>query len=300
MNLNVLSINVMLLQSRHWLSDPAIRAQLLLLPLGAGLLLHLEQAHDRLASQSERRRLRGLSLAELTARMTVLGRRHDSKARALYATLQGLIDGTDDPARAGAYRSLQEMLFPEKLLIVNRSYAYRAGAVEAMSHRVTADIIAQMERTPVGDETLADWYRAWVDAGHELGKLVAERLLLVNRTTRGGSRAADVNLRMARMQWINTVRTFLSAIDIMDIDRTLRENLLSPLIAAVTAAVRARNGNVDDFGDPDDSDSTDSDGGDSIGDGGDAIESVADGIGIGGDGDDPGDDAPMSIQSGVR
>jgi hypothetical protein len=241
MNLKVLPINVMLAQSKRWLVDAETRAPVEAHPLGAAALAEVQKAHDRLALQGERRRRHELALAELTGRIGDASGRHDRKARALHAALQAVIEGTDDPALSRTYLDLQQLLFPEGLAIVTRSYTYQAGAIEALECRMTADHLLRLAVIVVRDETLTDWYRAWVEAGHALGKLVTERDIMLKRAGRGGTTALDLDLRAARTQWISTVRAFLAILDLIEISHDTREALLSPLEACVVQAQRHRD-----------------------------------------------------------
>lgn len=241
MNLKVLPINVMLAQSKRWLVDAETRAPVEAHPLGAAALAEVQKAHDRLALQGERRRQHELALAKLTGRIGDASGRHDRKARALHAALQAAIEGTDEPALARTYLDLLQILFPEGLAIVTRSYTYQAGAIEALERRMSADHLLRLAVISVRDETLTDWYRAWVEAGHALGKLVTERDIMLKRAGRGGTAALDLDLRAARTQWISTVRAFLAILDLIEISQDTRESLLSPLEACVVQAQRHRD-----------------------------------------------------------
>jgi hypothetical protein len=244
MNLNILPINVMLAQSKRWLNDPAMRDPVARHALGQAVLVEVRKAHDRLSMQAERRRQLEVMLASLTERIAAADLRHDRKARAIHAALQGLIEGTDDPVLRQLYLILLQLLFPEGLAIVNRSFGYETGAVEALERRMTAERLADLESIPVGRETLADWYRAWIEAGNDLGKLVSEREVVYTRTGRGGSGVVDVDLRAARLQWVNTIQTYLSTLDLMELGQSDREALLSPLEAEVAHALRDREPGV--------------------------------------------------------
>jgi hypothetical protein len=260
MNLKILPTNVMLAQSRRWLTEPELREPLERHALGAAMLLEIRRAHDRLSLQSEHRRKLAVALARLTKLISDYDVVHDSKGRALYTGLTSLAEGADDPELARLYLDTRDLLFPEGLAIVTRSYAYEAGAIEALERRVTPELLAQLESIPMGTQTMAAWYRAWVAAGHELGRLVGQRESLLARTTRGGTGTAEVDLRAARGQWIGSVQTFLSALDLMGLAPELRENLLSALAAAVLQATRTREGGSDEpaddpaAGDPDSDD----------------------------------------------
>ena len=66
MNLNILSTNVMLAQSKQWLTDPAVRAPIDRHALGQAVLAEIRKMHDRLVLQAERRRQYEAALARLT------------------------------------------------------------------------------------------------------------------------------------------------------------------------------------------------------------------------------------------
>jgi hypothetical protein len=246
MNLNILPINVMLAQSKQWLTDPSMRDPVAVHELGQAVLVAVKKAHDRLALQSERRRQLEVMLANLTERIGAADLRHDRKARAIHAALEALIEGTDDVLLRPLYLALQQLLFPEGLAIVNRSFSYQAGAVEALEQRMTPEKVTELASIPVGRETLADWYGAWVTAGNDLGKLVTEREIVFKRTGRGGSGVVDVDLRAARLQWVNTIQTYLSTLELMDLGQSVREALLSPLEANVAQALRNREPGIED------------------------------------------------------
>lgn len=248
MNLNVLSTNVMLAQSKQWLIDTAVRGPIDRHALGQAVLAEIGKVHQRLSLQAERRRQYEAALERLTRIISATDLCHDRKARALHAALQGMIDAEDDPGVRELYLSVQTVLFPEGLAIVTRSFTYEAGAAEALEKRMTPEIMAQLEALSLGTRTLASIYRDWVTAGNELGALVAERDRLFDRTGRGDA-AEDVDMRAARVQWIQTVHTFLAALQLMELAPEERAAVLSPLAAAIAAAQRRRNGDIELPGD---------------------------------------------------
>ncbi|HWN71279.1 MAG TPA: hypothetical protein VNM90_26760 [Haliangium sp.] len=250
MNLNILSTNVMLAQSKQWLTGGPVRAPLNRYALGQAVLAELGKSHDRLSMQAERRRQYEAALARLTRLISATDLRHDRKARALHAALQGLIDAEDDADVRELYLAVQALLFPEGLAIVNRTFAYQAGAIEALEKRMTPEVLSQLASLTLGTRSLASVYLEWVAAGNELGSLVAERERLLDRTGRG-SAAEDVDMRAARLQWISTVHAFLSVLELMDLAQEERAAVLSPLEAAIASAVRSREGDGDEPGDGD-------------------------------------------------
>lgn len=241
MNLNALPTNVMLAHSGYWLVDAALRAKLAAHPLGAAILMELTRVHERLQGQVERRRQLALALARLTELLSALDLTHDNMARAIHAVLEALLMATRDPEAREIYLHLRDLLFPEGLSIVSRTYAYQAGAAQALVARVSEEDLARLTAIPVGPETLADWYRAWTTAGAQLGKHLHEREALVAHTGRGGTAIAEVDTRAARLEWIEIVRTLLDALDIMKLAPEAREQLQGPLQTSITQALRSRD-----------------------------------------------------------
>jgi len=242
MNLNVLPINVMLSHSEQWLKNPELRAKIEAHLVGAALLVEVGRVHDRLAGQVERRRQLEVALTRLTDLISDFDVDHDDLARAIHFALEALIAAARDAAQVERYRRLQALLFPEGLSIVSRSYSYEAGAITALQSRVTDADVAEMATIPVGDATLADWYRSWIESGQALGRHVHEREALYAHTGRNGSAIETVDIRAARLDWVNTVQTFLSALHLMNLDQETQERILSPLDASIAQALRSRAG----------------------------------------------------------
>jgi hypothetical protein len=244
MNLNVLPINVMLAHSGYWLENTALRVQLAAHPIGAALLAEVERVHARLTGQTERRRQLALALARFSEVMSALDLTHDNLARAIHGALEALIMAARNADTREIYLRLRDLLFPEGLTIVSRTYAYQAGAIAALAARVSEADVAQLTAIPIGPETLGDWYRAWITAGKQLGEHVHEREVLLARTGRGGTATAEVDTRAARLEWIAIVQTLLGALDIMKLAPEAREQLQASLDASITQALRSRGSDV--------------------------------------------------------
>ncbi|WP_428265734.1 hypothetical protein [Haliangium sp.] len=253
MNLNSLSTNVMLHHSALWAEDAELRAQITATPVGAAILTLVEQAHQRLSTQSERRRLLDVSLVSLTELIAELDAIHDSMARAIHGAIDVLITASGDSAEIGALSQLKGMLFPEGLAIVQRSHAYEAGAARALERRVTKAELARLADIAVGRHTLADWFRRWVDAGKALGERVHERAALIERSGRGGTGVEQIDTRAARNEWIGVAQTFLGALGHMKLPAESTERILGSLQDSIAQALRGRgDGAVPDDGEPGD------------------------------------------------
>jgi hypothetical protein len=240
MNLNVLPINVLLSHTDQWLNNPELRAKISAHIVGIALLLEVERVHGRLAGQVERRRQLALALAQLTELITQLDIEHDNLARAIFLALEALIAAARDVVETTRYQRLQSLLFPEGLSIVSRSYSYEAGAMTALESRVTEADVTELAAIPVGSQSLADWYRNWVQSGKTLGRRVHERDAMNAGSARGGSATETVDIRAARLECVNTMQTFLGALHLMNLTAETRERILGPLEASIAQALRGR------------------------------------------------------------
>lgn len=257
MNLKILHKRVMLGLSERWLNDPVIRAELLAHILGAALHAALQEVHDDLAEQQSVRARIEAAIAALSKLIAQLDSDHDRMARALHYFLEALAEAEKDPAAAEVYRNLKALLFPDGLSIVQSSYLEEAGAIEELQRRVTPEVLAQLERIRVGRHTLADLYRAWVDAGRQLGQQVHERARLKASIASEGTTAAKAHVVPVRQKWIRTVHMLIDAIDMLPLSQTARENILAPLEQSIADALRGKgtdetgDGDMDDVGDDD-------------------------------------------------
>lgn len=267
MQLRILSANLMLAESKRLLSDPAVRAAIESLGELCKVALNvLDSAHDRLATQGQRRGEVNRRLADLIQSAITNDGTHDDKARGLYFGLQAIIAASAMPELAQKCAELQEVLFPEGLSIVRRSYMYEVGALEAMQRRVTAEHIALMKSLTIGTERLYDWYTAWIAAGEALRRCVQEREHLTTMTARTGSGGTDVDGNVARQQWITAVHLLVSALDMADMDAMTRELILGPLEASIAAALRGEDAGSEDGQDGENSEPADPDDGTGTGD----------------------------------
>jgi hypothetical protein len=116
------------------------------------------------------------------------------------------------------------------------SYLEAAGAAVELEQRVTPDILRTLESICAGDQCLADLYRAWVQAGKELGRCVHERARLEASLGQGGSTTANTSSRKVRSGWIRAVRLLLDALDLLGLGAAAHEALLAPLRKAIQDA----------------------------------------------------------------
>ncbi|GAB4560917.1 MAG: hypothetical protein Tsb0020_08000 [Haliangiales bacterium] len=248
MNLNALDSHVMIAHSTQWLTRAEVRAPIERHALGQAMLAELQKAHSRLSQEAEKRRQYRSHLAHITDLIANTDLRHDRNARALYNGLEALIEIEDDPATRDVYLRMQSLLFPEGLRIVSRTFSHQAGAIETLKQRVTPELREQLAALMLGTKSFDNLYQAWVEAGTELGNLVAKRERLLHRAVPidGNSDAetatpvTTIDLRAARVQWISATRTFLDTLEIIDLTADQRAAVRSPLATDIASALRGR------------------------------------------------------------
>jgi hypothetical protein len=245
MNLNVLTVSVMVLITREWLANPVIVAELTKHPLGAAIWNEIARIHKRVSEFRQQRMAIEAVLAELTEKLTHHGDIHDRKARALHNLLLFMAEATNDPALARNLRELDALLFPDQLRIIHMSYFAEAGAIIELEQRVTPEILRTLESLRVGDQTLADIYREWVEAGHALGQCAQQRARVEASLSAHGSAAPQTRARKVRSAWIRGVRLLLDALDMLELSDATRERLLAPLQKGVRDAARRRDQNTE-------------------------------------------------------
>jgi hypothetical protein len=250
MYLHILTISVMIAITREWLANPMIATEITKHPLGAGIWKEIARIHKLVSEFRQHRMSAETALAKLTEIITALDLTHDTKARALYTLLLGLAEATNDQTLARKLRELNALLFPQQLRINQMSYLDEAGAVVELEQRVTPEVTLILESIRVGEQTLADVYREWIAAGHELGSKAQERACIEASLMANGSTAPQTQVRQVRTAWVRGVRLLLDTLDMLELSTTTRESLLAPLRKAIHSAMlrRSQGGTVPESG----------------------------------------------------
>lgn len=251
MNLKALSTGSMLSVTGGWKEDAEIRTVFVSNAVGAVLFGAVEGSHDFLAAQFKRRIDVNLVLKLITEKLTAADVVFDSKSRAAYYGFESLAEGSDTAERAAYYRRLQTTLFPWGLQVTQFSYREEVGATIQIRQIATPELMAELEAIPLGDRTMADMLRAWLQAGDELGQKLRERDQVLESLTKSGTAITEIDARGSRLRWIRTVRALLASLDLIEMSDTLRERMLAPLKRAVAQAGRARGGQGEPEGEED-------------------------------------------------
>jgi hypothetical protein len=242
MQTNYLSTERMLVLSRYWLNNADAQHAFASHELGHLLRTQIAQAYEDLSLLYKRRHDARQALEKLSEIMEMLDDIHDRFARALHHYLTGLATVATDAAEAAWFAKIQAMLFPLGMSIVNSSYADEAGMATSIEQQLTPEIMDKLASIRVGEHTLADLCRGWLDAGISLGQHVIERQRLQNAISRKGPDAATLGIRPVRSRWSRAVNAMLISLDLMNMPDELRNVLVVPLQQMVARAVRERSG----------------------------------------------------------
>ncbi len=225
MALNHLTTAEMASISKPWVTGDHVEQQALLEnPASAGLVGEIELIHQQLLDTHQ---VISAQYEELKDELNDRDLAFDTLARGLWFGLQSAVSlaqsPPSDPERLAALEDLVNQIFPEKLLIVNRSYREEAGQAELLASRLTAEDEALLAEIPLVGGTALDIVREWLAVGARLGALEDERTLLKRATVSAG------DARRARNRWIRMVSTLRDVLEL-----TGRE---SPAIVAVLERV---------------------------------------------------------------
>ena len=229
--------------------DPAHedRQALERIPAVEAFLPHVEEAHrGLLETQVDGRAKR---LASLSSAQRDLDARHDSLARGIRLILDGLVHLARAPEQAERLRALQELLFPDGLMVVRYSYREEAGYAALLAARLTAADEAALAAIPTPEGSLLALVREWMKAAGEIGALEDER---------GGTPMPATTSMRARGQWIRVMSTLRTLIDTIGTEDPGVLELLHRLDLVSQQATRRPGGDAPPAGDepegPDDDD----------------------------------------------
>lgn len=125
---------------------------------------------------------------------------HDSHVRGIYHRLLSEEELATDPAVAALYRDLRNLLFPEGLALVKRSYRYEAGHAVIVESRLSDEVRDALLRLPTHNGTLLTATLNYLQLGYRLGELDEERAQFNENLQ--PDRAEN---NQARSVWINAV-----------------------------------------------------------------------------------------------
>jgi hypothetical protein len=135
---------------------------------------------------------------------------HDNLMRCQDARLTAELLVTTDPAERDMLQSLRDLILPEGLAIVQKSYAHEVGHAQIVGAQLTGEQRSFLQSIPMRAGTLSDIFDAYQAAAETLGDLEHQR------RTMGDSRPGRGALVRARNHWVQVVNLVLQATMVLD------------------------------------------------------------------------------------
>lgn len=248
MALKRLTTEEMVQLSSAWVrsSSPAREALLGVEEL-AGLAARIDKCHAELVEAQPDVMDPRLSALMREAAATDL--RHDSIVRGVDALTLGHALLIGDHPRAALLKKLREVLLPDGLTAVQKTYRAEAGAAELLQTRLakSPDVKAALATIPVFDRSLSDYVDEWVACAERLGELENQRASLVK--TDGVS--DGTRLVNARNRWIRTINALVANAALAELDPATDTLIFGALrLAEAIADRRAHSASEELAGEP--------------------------------------------------
>jgi hypothetical protein len=201
-------------------------------------LPRIKTVHIDLASAAQPTALNP-RLFEIIKEQTDLDDRHDDIIRGVYGFLTATAALLDNQDRV-ALITLRDLLIPDGLSSVQKSYLDEAGQATQLEPRLTPEIRAQLKKINVGpknkNHTLNEFIDEWIQLGKQLGTLEKEKALLA--PTQSDSPSTGMNLVAARNKWLRAVNLFIAIAEAAELDPKTDHIIFSSLRAAEAKSAR--------------------------------------------------------------
>lgn len=242
MTLRFLTIQRMISFSRSWLHPDEERSIIEQYPIARALLPRMEEAHGNLLVFQRKSLESQGEIAAIQREQALLDAEHDRKVRGVYNYLSSLAELSDGEEEARRYLALRDLLLPDGLQAIIRSYAEEGGEVVFLQQRLTAEAVAALRDIPVPGGTLFDHVEAWMRAGLLLLELDKKRTDIVKTLGQTETKQADV-LR-ARNDWIRNTHALRATLTLDRATPEDMERVFRYLDEAIKKPVRAKGSSV--------------------------------------------------------
>jgi len=215
--------------------EPALAS---LLPQADAAHAGLRRTHDAGPST--------VRLKQIQDQQKVLDVEHDDVLRGIWSYLWALIYFARTDEERQIFMRLVELLLPEGLTAVNKSYREEAGQSELAGSRLTDGDRALLQGLVLPDgRNLLDVVNHWLSLGAGLGALDRERSGDIT-----DDRPTHADAVLARNQWIRTVQAMQDVAALVAGDNPVIEEIMARVHSAGLHADR-RAGNGDQLNEPD-------------------------------------------------
>lgn len=156
----------------------------------------------------------------------------DNLARGIFGNLESNALLAKAPEEKEMCEKLKNVIFPKQTGIVKMTYWEESGEAKLLEGRLNDDLRKDLRSIPCLGGNLEQAVDAFIVAGNDLGKVESTRVRLAKKDGDEETVTRSDTLK-ARNKWIRVVNTFLSVLEIANIDETTTTDILQPLMTAV-------------------------------------------------------------------
>ncbi len=189
-------------------------------------------------------------IAAISTEQVSVDVRHDGLIRGGYGFLTAMAELYGGEIGA-AILELRDLVVPDGLSSVQKSYRAEATQAAQLKARISADVKSKLDSVSVTfggqSKTLTEFVDEWIALGKKLGDLEDEKSRLQDSPDDSNAMAT----LKARNLWIRTVHAFVAVADLADLTEAQDRLIFGPLRVADKAATkRERAGRADNEEDP--------------------------------------------------
>jgi hypothetical protein len=226
-----LATDVMSALSKMWLG--ARRMELQAISQTSTILPILESAHKGLTPFLGRAQETS-GARDALKKQYEIDEQHDDFYRAgfyFFNARASLASALGDEVEAQSYIALRDLLYPDALFGVNRSYSEEEGAAETLSGRLTPEIKTKLSAMFLKENlSMLSVIEKQIERASELGALEKQKMASQEKEPQGPSLGDE---RRARYDWIEAVRMLERTLRLAVRQKATTEAVINHLLADV-------------------------------------------------------------------
>ena len=228
----------MLAISGPWVDAMKDRPLLEGCPVTAGIVSVIADSHNEVMRMMVASDNIDEELKSLTGQTQALDGVHDDKFRSLHGLFTAMAAVSEEPRRS-QLEAARDLLMPDGLMGVQRSFLAESANVEVAVQRLTPEIETLLQDVAIGEKTMHDLFNEWVESGRELGAMERKRAQFAEESS--ANRVTAKDLQQARYRWIRTVNALTSLLELdYNFPEEMHTRILQPLRAAESKQSRAK------------------------------------------------------------
>lgn len=235
MNLKSLSVASMIMVTGRWLSGEA-RATIDGLALCRSLLGKLDEVHQGLIVVQPQQSNLNSAVKDARAAVNLCDGTFDSRGRGLFRALQAFESLSEDPNTAAIYTAAREAIFPKGLSVLMLPYLQEVGEARLAKQRLRQEQREVLDRTPLGPFTVGETFDRWLAAADDLETKLKARDTAEAALLSAPDLISSAAAHEAKLDWVRTVRAFLTNLELESTDANTRSTLLKTLQEEVARA----------------------------------------------------------------